>query len=226
MINIDWTNIKVLILDVDGTLYNQSVLRKKMLYQLMKYYLKRPFQIRDLLILHHFRACREEKAGYLGHNLEEEQYEWCAEKTKYSIAKIKSVVKKWMFDFPNDYLSDCAYPGVSECINYLKKHGVKIIIYSDYEARKKLAALNIRADIVIAATDKNINSLKPNPKALLYILENQNITAHESLYIGDRDELDGLCAASAGIPYINLKDEKFKINEFYEQLLSSFKNLR
>ena len=40
--SINWQNVKVVIFDVDGTLYEQSTLRKKMLLSLLTFYIKRP----------------------------------------------------------------------------------------------------------------------------------------------------------------------------------------
>lgn len=227
MINADWSNIKVLILDVDGTLYDQSALRKKMLFQLLKYYLFRPFQLNDLLVLHHFRLARERKAGYEGNNLEEKQYEWCAEKIKLPLDKIKSVIKKWMFEFPNPYVSACSYPGMHNFVDFIQKESnIKIVIYSDYDAKQKLAALSINADLVLAATDSEINCLKPHPKALFYLMEKLDVRHDECLYIGDRDELDGVCAREAKVAFMNLKNDSYITKEFYNELLKSFKHFK
>jgi hypothetical protein len=73
MININWGNLKVLILNVDGTLYNQSKLRKRMSIELFKYYLVTPLKMKELLILYFFRMEREKKVGYQGFDLESKQ---------------------------------------------------------------------------------------------------------------------------------------------------------
>jgi len=204
--NINWENLKVLILDVDGTLYNQSKLRKKMLFALFGYYLFRPWQIKDLLILYHFRSEREKKAGYCGTDLENEQYQWCVEKVNVPVEKIKKVVEKWIFEFPNRYLLSCYYPEIPPLLELLKEKNIKTVIYSDYKATQKLDQLKIKADLVLASTDPLVNCLKPNPRALSHIMHAFKVLNTQCLFIGDRDELDGQCAANAGITFLNVKN--------------------
>lgn len=222
MTSIDWAKLKVLILDVDGTLYDQSKLRKKMLFYLLKYYLFRPSRIKELLILYHFRREREKKAGYHCLDLEAEQYNWCADQLKIPAYKVKAVVQKWIFEFPNAYLPSCVYPDVIRFLELIKQSGIKIAIYSDYDASKKLDYMNIVTDLIVASTDPQINSLKPNPRGLQYIIEALDVKPSSCLFIGDREELDGLCAANAGIAFLNVKKEKYGPHKFFNQLITSF----
>lgn len=218
---IDWEKIKVLILDVDGTLYNQSGLRRRMLYALLKYYLVRPIQFKDLLILYFFRSEREKRAGYCGNNLEIEQYLWCAAKVDAPLERIKKVVSKWMFEFPNPYLYACRYAELYPFLQLLKAYQIKVAIYSDYSAIDKLKALKIEADLVVASTDKEINCLKPKPVALFHIMKHFDVDSAECLYIGDRDELDGICADQAKIRYLNIN--KYNSGTLYTVLANSLK---
>jgi putative hydrolase of the HAD superfamily len=223
MIDINWKTLKVLILDVDGTLYDQSKLRKRMLIELLKYYIVRPLKLKELLILYHFRALREKMAGFEGTDLESEQYLWCAAKLEVPVEKVKSVVKKWIFEFPNPFLMECSYPGIKSLIQLLNQHRLGTAIYSDYSAVEKLKALdNLCVDLVVSSTDKQISCLKPSPKGLIFIMEKMNIISSECLYIGDREEIDGFCAAAARIPFINIS--KHNPVTFYHQLTYSFKN--
>ncbi|MBB6269870.1 HAD superfamily hydrolase (TIGR01549 family) [Pedobacter cryoconitis] len=219
---IDWENLKVLILDVDGTLYSQSRLRTKMLFALLKYYLVRPLQLKELLILYFFRSEREKRAGYCSNNLENEQYQWCAAKVSAPLKKIQAVVSKWMFEFPNPYLYDCRYPELYPFLQLVKKHQIKIAVYSDYKALDKLKELKIDADLVVASTDASINCLKPKPLALFYIMQKLEVRPEQCLYIGDREELDGACAASAKIRYLNIN--KRKAGSLYTGLTKSLEN--
>jgi putative hydrolase of the HAD superfamily len=220
---INWKNLKVLILDVDGTLYNQSRLRTSMLFALLKYYLIRPLQIKDLLILYFFRSEREKKAGYCCNDLENEQYQWCAAKVNVPLERIKEVVSKWMFEFPNPYLYDCRYPELYPFLQLIKDHKIKIAVYSDYKADDKLKELRIAADLVVASTDKEVNCLKPEPKALSYIMQIFDAHPEQCLYIGDRHELDGICAAQAKIHYLNINTHK--AGGLYTALANSLKEI-
>jgi len=213
-----WSGIKVVIFDVDGTLYTQSRLRKKMMKALLAYYSVRPWKLNEMRILQHFRSEREKKHGYSGSNLENAQYEWCAEKGNYPISKIREVVEHWMFNFPNKYLLSCTYPGTSSFFKALKSKGFKIAIYSDYKADDKLKAMELSADLVVASTDPHIDRLKPDPRGLIYIAEKLGVKPEECLFIGDREELDGRCAVNAGMPYLILDRKPFDSFDFYAKL--------
>lgn len=213
-----WQQMQVVMFDVDGTLYQQSKLRKIMFFKLIAHYLVRPWNYNDVLILYHFRKEREKRAGYSSLNLQEEQYLWCAEKSGQQLEKVKKVVNKWIFDLPNNYLKKCMYPGVEQFFADLKKHGIKTAVYSDYTSAEKLKQMHLQVDMEISSTDKIVNSFKPLPNGLLAILLELKITDKKNcLYIGDRFELDGLCAEQAGVPFL-LVNKKDAAIDFYIKL--------
>ncbi|SMC00242.1 HAD-superfamily hydrolase, subfamily IA, variant 1 [Hymenobacter roseosalivarius DSM 11622] len=222
--SIEWNAIKVVIFDVDGTLYTQSRLRKKMLYALLGYYAMRPWKANDLMILQRFRAEREKRAGYAGGNLEHAQYDWCIAKGGYSLSKVRQVVEQWMFTFPNPYLARCTYPGTHSFFAKLKSKGIKIAIYSDYKAHAKMQAMGLKADLIVSSTDPEIDRLKPDPTGLQYIAEKLQVQPQECLFIGDRQEMDGECAVRAGMPYLILGKKPFHSFNFYQQLEQTLTN--
>ncbi len=215
---IDWNKIKVVIFDVDGTLYRQSKLRKKMLVSLLSYYSLRPWRLKEMLMLHHFRAEREKRTGNPCANLEEAQYAWCAAKGNFPVATIKKVIGKWIFTYPNQHLAGCIYPGTAAFFDALRRHGKKIAIYSDYKAEDKLKAMNLQADLVVASTDSEIDRLKPDPTALHYIMRKLGVSPEECLFIGDRQELDGACAINAEMPYLIVDKQPTDKFSFYSDL--------
>jgi HAD superfamily hydrolase (TIGR01549 family) len=215
---INWADVKAVIFDVDGTLYTQSRLRKKMAYALLTYYAVRPWRVGDILILRHFRAEREKRTGHAGGDLENAQYKWCAQKGNYSVSRVKQVVNQWMFTFPNKYLAACTYPGTKSFFGKLKSLNIKIAIYSDYKAHDKLKAMDLPADLVVSSTDPEIDRFKPDPKGLLYIADKLGIQPQECLFIGDRPELDGECAINAGMPYLIVEKKPFDSFDFYQHL--------
>lgn len=214
--NINWEKIKVFIFDVDGTLYNQSKLRRRMFYHLLAFYVLHPWRIKDVLILYHFRSEREKRCGEMYNDLENTQYKWCAEKTKLSTSKVKRVVDYWIFQYPNQYLLKYIYPGLHSFLKTLKHNGFQTAIYSDYKALDKLKAMKISADLVIASTDTQIDRLKPDPKGLIYIANKLKVNPNECLFIGDRQELDGVCAIKAKMPYLIFSKKDFKFIEFLQ----------
>jgi phosphoglycolate phosphatase/putative hydrolase of the HAD superfamily len=214
----DWSKIKVVIFDVDGTLYTQSKLRSKMLFALLFYYSLRPWRIREILILHHFRAERERRPRNEYKDLENAQYAWCADKIQFPLSTIKQVVEHWIFNFPIRYLKDCIYPGTKDFFEALRKHNITIAIYSDYKAERKLEAMDLKADLIVCSTDPAIDQLKPDPRGLHYITQQLNVLAEECLFIGDRPELDGECATRANMPYLIVDKKPHAHFDFYHKL--------
>ncbi|MDB5261440.1 MAG: family hydrolase [Adhaeribacter sp.] len=217
-LRVDWKEIKAVIFDVDGTLYTQSKLRKKMLFALLAYYAVRPWRLKEMLLLQHFRQEREKRPGDAGPDLENAQYLWCAQRGNYEVAKIKKVVDQWIFNYPNRYLASCTYPGTQSFFEVLKQNGIKIAIYSDYKAHDKLKAMGLPADLIVSSTDPEIDRLKPDPKGLLYIAEKLQLAPQACLFIGDRPELDGECAIRAKMPYRIVDKKPFDQFDFYTNL--------
>ena len=166
----NWKTIGLVIFDVDGTLYNQSQFRKKMLRTLLLYFLIHPWKIYDLKILSDFRFMRELHEGEEVHDLEKEQYCWSADKSGVSSSRVIRVVEKWIFQEPLNFLSDFIFDGVLEFVKTLEQYGIKIAFYSDYPADKKLQVLGIRSYPSFSSTDSEINTLKPHPKGINMIM--------------------------------------------------------
>ncbi|RDV16699.1 HAD family hydrolase [Pontibacter diazotrophicus] len=215
---LDWGGVKAVIFDVDGTLYDQSKLRKKMLFALLNYYTWRPWRIKEMMMLSHFRDERERRAGHGCLDLEHAQYVWCAEKKGYSVNEIREVVERWIFQHPIRYLAGCMYPGTQELFNMLRQHNIKIAIYSDYKAHDKLNAMGLAADLVVSSTDPEVNQLKPDPKGLLYVVDQLGFAPADCLFIGDRQEMDGECALRANMPYLIIDKKPFRQFDFFANL--------
>ncbi|WP_224998453.1 HAD family hydrolase [Cesiribacter sp. SM1] len=215
--NINWNNVELVIFDVDGTLYDQSRLRKKMGRTLIGHYMFRPWSAYDLQIIRVFRKERELMNFNPVKNIENAQYELCAKKIKAPAENVKKVVEKWMYQAPLQYLQECSFPGVRDFFVSLKKQNIKIAIYSDYPAKEKLQAMGLEADMIVSSTDKEVDSLKPSPNGLTYIMKNFNFPVEKCLFIGDRDELDGECARKIGMQYYILSNDD-KRSDFYKAL--------
>lgn len=218
---LEWRDVKAVIFDVDGTLYTQAKLRRRMLFDLLGYYGMRPWRLREMLVLHHFRAEREKRAGSACTNLEQMQYVWCAQASGATVAEIRQLVERWMFRHPNQYLATCRYPGTQEFFSALRHHGIRIGIYSDYDAHDKLAALGLQADSIVSSTDPAVDHLKPAPQGLLHVCRQLGLTPAECLFIGDRPELDGLCAERAGMPHFIVSRQPNGEFNFYQDLIKS-----
>jgi FMN phosphatase YigB (HAD superfamily) len=199
---VDWTSLRAVVLDVDGTLYDQRRLRARMALRLASHYLTRPWTLNDLYILYRFRKTREALADSTHSKLDSTQYSVVAERLGCSMEKVRSVVEKWIYREPLPYLKECKYPGVDGFIDVLRRRDVEVAFLSDYPLSDKLEAMGIRSDRVYCATDPSIDRLKPSPKGLSVILGELGLHAGECLMIGDRYERDGVSAESLGMRYL------------------------
>ena len=222
---IDVPEVKAVIFDVDGTLYDQKGLRRRMLFSLLSHYAMKPWRFRDLLILSRFRSERERNAGAAG-DIENAQYRWCSESTGVPEHKVRQVVNRWMHQYPNRFLKGLLYPGLRELIDALRRDGIKVAIYSDHPASEKLHAMGIQVDLVVSSTDPEVDRLKPDPKGLLVVMRHLGLRAEQCLFIGDRQEMDGECAERAGMPYMITERAPAKGYRFYLDLHERYEQLK
>jgi len=196
--------IRAVIFDMDGTLYDQGKLRRKISWEMLRFLVAHPTGLSDLKILWDFRKAREKNASLIDGDIEERQFEWGAKTSKVSVEKVRQVVQYWMFTRPLSYLGACCYPGARDLFSKLNEKKIPIGIFSDYPAKDKLQALNLEVNIMVSATDVEVGRLKPDPKGLIVAASKLNTPVNECLFIGDRDDKDGECARRAGMPYLIL----------------------
>lgn len=224
---VDWHKIQAVIFDVDGTLYNQKLLRLLMLRDLLAYCLMRPDQWKDLLILHRFRLLREEMTNsyHNNENLLKIQFRLTAGKTCVPIKRVEECIEKWIMVYPLKYLRSLRYPDVLDFYNDLRESSIKLAAFSDYPAVEKLRALGMSEMIVVCTTDPEVNSMKPDTKGLLLLVEKLNVPIDACLLIGDREERDGECARRISMPYLIKTNNTDGINHFkcYRELSESFR---
>ncbi len=213
-------NVKLIVFDVDGTLYDQRKLRFFILIELFFYYLFRTHKYYELNILWFFRKERKKHSTQSPENINisENQYIWCQEKVKMPLDEIKKIIEKWIRQKPLKYLSYCMYKNVKDLINQLKKNNIITSVYSDYRVDEKLKAMNIQVNHVFSSEQKEIDVLKPNPKGLNYIAKSLNVSKQHILFIGDQAELDGACAKRAKVKYLHINRKS--ANSVYKRLVN------
>lgn len=213
-------SLKLVIFDVDGTLYDLKAIRPKVMRDLLLYYALRPHRIRELQIIHHFRKIREHIPETEYSNLDAIQYERCAQKVGLSPELVKKVIIHWMIEHPLPYLPSLMWQGVAEFFSYLRSQDIRIGIYSDFPAQKKMQSMQLPADIIIDSTEAEIDRLKPDPKGILYLIERFGVSPEETVFIGDRDDRDGEASRRAGVPYFILSPGESP----YPSLLAALQN--
>ncbi len=178
-----------------------------MFFELLQYYLLRPWRLKEVRILFDFRRERERHAGVPVDNLDEAQYEWGAKASGVSPEKVRAIVRKWIYERPLSFLRSCRRQGIVEFISKLHERGIATAIFSDYPAKEKITALELPEMPIFASTDKTINRLKPAPTGLLVIADQLKIPVEQCLFIGDRGDRDLTCAENAGMRFLMVSSE-------------------
>jgi FMN phosphatase YigB (HAD superfamily) len=219
----DLRKFRLFIFDLDGTLYAQDKLRRRMIIHLISRFLIFSIHSIDLKIITSFRRLRENHKGYASPTLESDQYNWCAEELKIPAEKVENRIKRFMLKLPIKYLLRTRYRNIDKVFDALKKQNIAITIYSDFPVREKLEALHLKADGLFCATDKEIQQLKPSANAIDIICKQMNISKEETIMIGDRDDTDGESARLAGISFLKVDVRQARSGQFYTNLLQMIK---
>ena len=198
MRQLDWDAIDLVVFDVDGTLYDQRRLRLAMARQLLVHSW-RTRSLGALRTLRTFRHVREELGNSPDVSFVEAQYARTASRHNLTPEEVELLATEWIERRPLPLLTACRYPGVEELFAALRAQGKHIAVFSDYPALDKLAALGLRADSVICATDASIGRLKPDPAGLLEILRMSGAAPERAVVIGDRADRDGAAARAARV---------------------------
>lgn len=201
---VDWQRVRAVVFDVDGTLYDQRTMRLRMARELALRCLARPATLREARILKTFRRLREELADEEATGIGRLQYARTAERLGLPPDRVEAVVEEWILRRPLRHAAACRRAGARRLFSELRDGGRRVGVWSDYPAAGKLAAMGLAADTVVAATDPEIDRLKPHPAGLARLLEVFGVSSDEALMIGDRDERDGEAARRLGCPYLLL----------------------
>ena len=145
---------KVLVLDLDGTLYYQIYVKLFMGLNLLGYYIFHFWKMKDIFIILGYRKYREDNEN----TSTEEQYKFIASKFKVSFSRVEGVINKWMFQKPLNLVNRFKDKKLINIIHNFKDKGIKIIIYSDYPTDDKLKSMGINYfNIFILKSINNIN---------------------------------------------------------------------
>jgi putative hydrolase of the HAD superfamily len=203
--------LKVVVFDVDGTLYRQAPLRRAMLLRLLRMTLGHPLKgWRTFRTLNAYRRAQEHLRGDSSGDVAAAQIRVACERTSSDPASVVECVERWMEKEPLAILPRCMHAGLVEFLNACKARGLRLAALSDYPAAAKLHALGIadRFDVVLCAQAPEIGVFKPHPRGLLVALQQLGVSRHECLYVGDRADVDAAAAQAAGIPCVILTRDK------------------
>jgi putative hydrolase of the HAD superfamily len=193
----DWNNIKLVVFDVDGTLYRGRSLRLRMAREMLLHAIS-DWNFEIITVLRTYRRIRERLGDEEVPNFENALIAEAAAVTSHSPDVVHAIVTEWIEQRPLHHLVQCRYPAIPELFGGLRREGKIIGILSDYPATAKLEALGLIADHVVCAGDESIGILKPHPRGLEALIGAAGTHAMATVVIGDRAERDGLVARRVG----------------------------
>ena len=194
--------LQLVVFDVDGTLYDQTALRHRMLLLLARHLLLSVRGWRTLRVIRAFRRTREKLANEEAPAVGEMQYRAVASQLKVLPDEVACVANEWLGRRPLPLLSRHREPGVADLFQALRARHIPIAVLSDYPAMDKLRALGLDADVVVTATDRDVDRFKPSTVGLQRILQRTGVAPADCLVIGDREDRDGECARRLGARFL------------------------
>ena len=188
-------DIKLVVFDLDGTLYQKRGLARRMFFNAAK----------DWKLMLAERKTRRALRGKW-HQSEVAFYNLYFHTMARFCDLPASELRNWYFNRYMPLMVDIIRKfhrpteWLDHFINVCKKKSVQLVVLSDYgHVAEKLEALGIDQklfDCVISAPE--LGGLKPAPQLLLQILEKMKVTPKQCLVIGDREDTDGQLAQSVG----------------------------
>jgi HAD superfamily hydrolase (TIGR01549 family) len=194
---INWEIIRLVVFDVDGTLYNQQAMRLRILRDLVGYSIASR-SLETPMTLRLYRKLRETMGEHEVDGFDGELVARTAQEVGVEESKVQSIVREWIEQRPLAHIRACRYPNVVELFAALKRRNKIVGIFSDYPAAEKLRAMELSADIIVSAVDKNVGILKPHPRGLVVVMSAAGVGPEATILIGDRAERDGEAARRAG----------------------------
>ena len=200
---------KLVIWDLDGTLYFQKEFRIKMARVLVRSLICNPRHWKEAFVILKYRSLREKwDPADTGADLEKRQYMAAGKHFGMSGEQVERIIARWMMEEPLKHLRAYRDEKAAGTLKALQEKGIKVIVYSDYPTADKLKALEIQVSGDFSAMDDEIACMKPNPRGLEYIIEKYKTSKEDSIMIGDRMEKDGEAAKGAGIDYLILEKKR------------------
>jgi HAD superfamily hydrolase (TIGR01549 family) len=198
---LDWAGVKLVVFDLDGTLYDQRAVRLAMAGDLLVHCAKTR-SLRDLRLVSAYRKLREQLAEDGAEDFEGELHARLGASHGIAPHEVAAKSEEWLERRPLRRLLRARIAGADALFTALRRSGRRVGVWSDYPVVHKLASLELEADFICAATDPEIRRLKPDPAGLLRMMSQAEVEPHETLMIGDRPERDGVAAERAGVHFL------------------------
>jgi len=201
--------VRLAVFDVDGTMYDQSSLRARMLVEVLFYLLRHPLRFRELAVVRDYRRVHENFGPGVVDDLEGALVREVGRNLSVDPERVRLIVDEWLFHRPMKYLRNRCRPEVKETILELRRRGIAVAVLSDHYPVSKLEAVGLDFKDPYYATRADLNCLKPNPRLLSKILSDHQVRPAECVVIGDRDDRDGALARAVGARFVLYPDQGF-----------------
>jgi FMN phosphatase YigB (HAD superfamily) len=201
--------LDAIVVDVDGTLYRQSPVRRAIVWRLVRSYWTNPGRaLTTLRVLSAYRRAQEVLRAcdastpdlYMG------QVKLAARWTDTAEALVQECVHRWMEQEPLSLLRPARRAGLLEFLDQARRDAIHLAVFSDYPAVAKLEALEVREffAVILSAHDLDVGRFKPDPLGIDLAIERLGVERRHVLYIGDRPDVDAVAARRAGVACIIL----------------------
>ena len=208
---------RLVLFDMDGTLYYQRPLQLAMGLLMLKNALCHKQGLLELITVLKFRKMREHWSDT--EKVDTKLYEALSKERKISVEKAEDIIRKWIYDMPLQYLRRFRDDTLVEFVQNLQDKEVTTVVYSDYPTEDKQKVLEIPDVPGFYGGQAEIGALKPDAKGIRYIMKHYGIEdKNEVLMVGDRMSKDGLAAENAGVDYLILKKYKWMRKKQYKNL--------
>ncbi|MGE4454222.1 MAG: HAD family hydrolase [Sphaerochaeta sp.] len=194
-------DIKVLALDIDGTLYPKRMLNARMLRSMVpSLFLARAFnwarkEYRRVQDLHPTNPATRD--GLLNRQAELVASRMPGKRTHQQIRQ--AIDTQFYAAWGRSFSSIKAFPGMQETLSEIHGRGVKIAVFSDFPLADKLKTLGIASLVDIAYSAEESGFLKPSEHAFSFLLDHIQEESKHILYMGDSYSKDCQGAKQVGM---------------------------
>lgn len=195
--------IRGLLFDLDGTLYDLAVLKRRLAVRVPREVLRHGLlgSWRRLQSLQWFRRLRERHRGSpREESIRDALVARVVEETGYPRDLVDEAVEDFLYDSAFRELRGLSPPGDLQVLGKLAARGYRLGVVSEYPVARKLVALGLGNVPWRAMVDcEEVGTLKPGPEVFLEAARRLGLPPGACLVIGDRKDADVAGAHRAGM---------------------------
>lgn len=196
--------IQAVLFDVDGTLYNHSLLRTLMTLKIFFSSVINPLNAgRNIKVISSYRKSQEiiRKKDSYSSDLYKDQIKLASQLSGSDENYVNDIVRKWFETAPLSLIPFCKRKNLEYTFEWLYKNKINTGLFSDYYCNEKASVLGIEkyVSVYVSSMDKDVGVFKPNPKGFLIAAGKLGVKPGNILFVGDRADADLTGANSAGM---------------------------